>query len=125
MQGLLEDHMGMSIQGMQQFTDGNQGLAQGRSLPGARLPQRGFYRIQSVAANQIQKRKGPDPCSFRGLSWLGAKGSKTGPLERPSEAEGSSDTMGKTSLSRSSDDVIRHEQESSIHLAEVKMPLEI
>ena len=117
--------MGMSIQGMQQFADVNQGLAQGQSLPGARLPQRGFYRIKSVAASQIQKPRDSDPCSFRGLSWLGAKGSKTGPLQSPSEAEGSSDTMSKSSQSRSNADVISHEQESKIHLAEVKMPLEM
>ena len=76
-QELLQTHMGMQVDHMQQFADTSPADRSSVSLPNAHLPMRGFYRIKSVAASQLQKQSKSKSPSFRNLSRLGfAKTSK-------------------------------------------------
>ena len=68
MKGLLADHMGMHVDSMQRFADTSPADRSSASLPEAHLPKRGFYRIKSRAASQLQKRPESKPSSLCMLS---------------------------------------------------------
>ena len=55
LQTLLETHMGMSLDAMQQWRDLTPADRGTQSLPSAHLPIRGFYRIKSIHSSQLQQ----------------------------------------------------------------------
>lgn len=79
MQALLANHMGMHVDNMQRFADTSPADRGSACLPNARLPKRGFYRIKSLAASQLQKQlKKSKPPSFRFLPcWQSVRGKPT------------------------------------------------
>lgn len=78
MQALLENHMGMHVDNMRRFADTSPADRGSAWLPNARLPKRGFYRIKSLAASQLQKQPKSKPPSFRFLPcWQSARGKPT------------------------------------------------
>ena len=119
LQELLDVHMGMSVDTMRKFADSEPADRDSDSLLGAHLPKRGFYRIKSVAAGQLQKQRAPGSCSFRGLSCLGCAGSKADSSgTTPQDGEGS-DSVGEDAV-QSGDG-----QAGSADVAPVRMPLEV
>ena len=98
MQELLETHMGMHLDSMQQFAGTSPAERSSMCLPDAHLPKRGFYRIRSVAASQLQKQLEPRAPTFRTLACLGFKTSKASSSSALSQSEDNSDIVSKTSL---------------------------
>lgn len=119
--------MGMSVDTMRKFADSEPADRDSDSLLGAHLPKRGFYRIKSVAAGQLQKQRAPGSCSFRGLSCLGCAGSKADSSgTTPQDGEGS-DIGSKVSLDSVGEDAVQSGdgQAGSADVAPVRMPLEV
>ena len=73
LQTLLETHMGMTLDAMQQWRDLTPAERGTQSLPGAHLPIRGFYRIKSINSSQLQKQRSTS-VSFCGIPfWVSQK----------------------------------------------------
>ena len=77
----------MHVDSMLQFADASPADRSRALLPGAHLPKRGFYRIKSLAASQLQKRPESKPSFLRMLSCFAPTTGKAG----------SSKTLGQTS----------------------------
>ncbi|KAL3149444.1 hypothetical protein ABBQ32_002237 [Trebouxia sp. C0010 RCD-2024] len=108
-QDLLANHMGMHLDSMQRFADTSPAERSSASLPDARLPKRGFYRIKSVAAGQLQKRPASKPPLLRILSCFGPMTGKAGSLNTLSETSTDSvkdsELVSKASLDSVAEDV--------------------
>ena len=85
-QELLQTHMGMHVDHMQQFADTSPADRSSMSLPNTHLPKRGFYRIKSVPASQLQKQSKSQPPSIRSLSCLGFGKTKRQLIQRSGSA---------------------------------------
>lgn len=124
MQELLKTHMGMHVDHMQQFADTSPADRSSVSLPNAHLPKRGFYRIKSVAASQLQKQPKSKPPSFRSLACLGfAKTSKgSSSLGQP---EAGSDAFSKASVDSVKESVEEMEEDGHEEAAPARVPLNL
>ena len=66
LQTLLETHMAMSLDAMQQCQDLTPADRGTQSLPGGHLPVRGFYRIKPINSRQLQNQRSSS-ASFCGI----------------------------------------------------------
>lgn len=66
LQDLLQKHMGMHLSQMRQFTALSQGERLSQSLEGSYLPVKGYYRIKTDSARQLQRQSWLSS-SLRGL----------------------------------------------------------
>ena len=120
-QELLASHMGMHVDSMQRFADTSPADRSGVCLPDAHLPKRGFYRIKSVAASQLQKQSESKP-AFRIFSFLGPKTSKA---SSSSSLTQSLDMGSKVSLDSVVEDVGNLDGDESAEMAPVRVPLNL
>lgn len=116
--------MGMHVDHMQQFADTSPGDRSSVSLPNAHLPKRGFYRIKSVAASQLQKQSKSKPPSFRSLAFLGvAKTSKgNSSLGQP---EADADAFSEASADSGKESVEEVEGDGHEEAAPARVPLDL
>lgn len=117
--------MGMHMDSMQQFADTRPAERSSEFLPDAHLPKRGFYRIKSVAASQLQKQPEPRPLSFRILSCLGSKTGKDSSSSTLSQSGDDSDIVSKASLDSVKEGVEDLEGQGHEESAPVRVPLNL
>lgn len=123
-QELLTTHMGMHVDSMQQFAGTSPAERSSLCLPDAHLPKRGFYRIKSAAASQLQKQPEPCPPPFRILSCLGFKTSKASSSSILTQSGDNSD-IDKASLDTMQEGIIDLEGQGHEGLVPVKIPLNL
>ena len=124
-QELLATHMGMHVDSMQQFAGKSPAERSSVCLPDAHLPKRGFYRIKSVAASQVQKQPESRPPSFRILLCLGSKASKAGSSSTLSQSGDTSDIASKASLDSVKESGADLEGQGHEESAPVRVPLNL
>ena len=124
-QELLASHMGMRLDSMQWFAGTSPAERSSVCLPDAHLPKRGFYRIKSVAASQLQKQVEPRALSFQILSCLGSQTSKASSSSARSPSGDDSDTVSKRSLDSVQEGVEDLEGQGLKDSAPVRAPLNV
>lgn len=125
MQELLATHMGMHVDSMQQFAGKSPAERNSVCLPDAHVPKRGFYRIKSVAASQLEKQPEPRPSPFRILLCLGSKTSKASSSRMLSESGDNSDVVSKVSLDSVKEGIEDLEGQGQAESAPVRVPLSL
>ena len=116
--------MGMHVDHMQQFADTSPADRSSVSLPNAHLPKRGFYRIKSVAASQLQKQSKSKSPSLRSLTSLGfAKTNKASSSLGQPEAD--SDAFSKASDDSLKETVEEMEGDGHEEAAPARVPLNL